>query len=213
MLDGEADRRQRVLDLVRDDPRHFRPGGEPVRAHDVGHVLDHGHPRTLAAQGKRHRDDAPPLPGPGLDLDGETRPRRERSRIRRTSRHALSREDLLERRAVRASAAERRRRRVGEQHAPVLAVRDDARGQVGEQRREPLLLPQQRVGLGFQAARHGEEGAHELLQLLVRRLRQAGREVAARDRAGPFDEIGNRARDPQRQAARDERRRRGTRAG
>src|SRR5437879_4026735 len=39
VLDRQLDRRQGVLDLMRDPPRHFGPGREPSRAHDLGDVL------------------------------------------------------------------------------------------------------------------------------------------------------------------------------
>ena len=42
-LGGEADRGQRVLDLVRDPPRRLVPGGELLRLDQLGQVLDHHH--------------------------------------------------------------------------------------------------------------------------------------------------------------------------
>ena len=39
-LGRELDRRQRVLDLVRDAPRHVRPGRRALRLHEVGDVVD-----------------------------------------------------------------------------------------------------------------------------------------------------------------------------
>ena len=45
-------------------------------------------------------------------------------------------------------------------------------------------LLEQQVGLRLQAAGHREERAHELLQLLVRRLGDRRSEVSARDRTG-----------------------------
>ena len=84
---------------------------------------------------------------------------------------------------------EHRGGRIGEDHSPVFPVRDDARRQPGQQRREALLLAGQGLGLLLQAARHEEKRAHELAQLFVRRLGQVRREVPAGDRARALDEI------------------------
>ena len=36
----ELDRRQRILDLVRDAPRHVGPGGGALRRHEIGDVVE-----------------------------------------------------------------------------------------------------------------------------------------------------------------------------
>src|SRR5882672_2476535 len=42
-LSGKLDRRQRVLDLVRDAPRHIAPGRHALGRHQVGHVVEGDH--------------------------------------------------------------------------------------------------------------------------------------------------------------------------
>ena len=40
-LGGELDRRERVLDLVREAPRDFGPGGVALRLDQLGDVVEH----------------------------------------------------------------------------------------------------------------------------------------------------------------------------
>ncbi len=61
-LGRQLDRRQRVLDLVRQPPRHLAPGLGALRRHDLGDVVEHQQPRALpgdrghfgAARHQRH---------------------------------------------------------------------------------------------------------------------------------------------------------------
>ena len=48
-LGGELNRRQRILDLVRDSPRGFIPCGELLRLHELCGVFDRQHPPFLPA--------------------------------------------------------------------------------------------------------------------------------------------------------------------
>ena len=158
-----------------------------------------------SAERQRHRHDAPPLAGPGLELFGD-------------GRAADALEDLPDarasprperpRRAWRRRACRRQsagRRGVGEEHAPVLAVGHHTGRELGEQRREAFLLARERIRLLLEAPRHVEEGAHELAQLLVGRLGEMRREVAAGDGPGPLDQVGHGPRDAHGQAPRDRR--------
>ena len=188
-----------------DDPRHLRPRGEAIGPHDVGDIFQHRHARALAAERQRHRHDAPALAGPRLDFHGDEEIARVHERVAH-GRHRLSREDLLESLRLRAAAAERGRGGVCEQDASSFPKRDDSRRHVGEQGRDALLLLEEGLGLLLQAARHRQEGAHELLELLVGRFGQAGREISPRHRAGPLDQVRHGASYSQRQTARDQRR-------
>ena len=164
---------------MRDDPRHFRPGRQTIQRTRSEHVLDHGHSRALSRQGERHRHDAPPLPRPGLDLDGEIR----RVRVLQDParpRDVLSREDLVDRRGVRASAASAAAAGFASKRALPPETRRRRRSS-REQRRDPLLLFQQRLRLRLQAARHGEESGDELFQFFV----QGAPPGAGRSRPSP----------------------------
>jgi hypothetical protein len=112
---------------------------------------------------------APSLAGPRLDLSREERAG-EPSEGSPDFRHPLTGKHVLQCDTVRASAAQGRGRRVREEDRAVRAICDDSGRQVREERREALLLPRESVGLFFQAARHREEGAHQLPELLVGRL-------------------------------------------
>ena len=72
-LDREADRRQRVLDLVRDPPRRLAPGGDPLRPHELGQVVDDDEPPEVgeARVPQRHDRDEE---GADLAAGGEDDP-------------------------------------------------------------------------------------------------------------------------------------------
>ena len=54
-LGRELDRRQRVLDLVRQAPRHLAPGLAALRRDDLGDVVEHHQPRALRHGGAAHQ--------------------------------------------------------------------------------------------------------------------------------------------------------------
>ncbi len=87
----------------------------------------------------------------------------------------------------------------------IRAVGHDTGRQLGEKRRQALLLPGQRLRLLLQAARHVEERPDELAQLLVGRLVELRREIAARDRARSLHEIRHGPGDAHRQPPGDRR--------
>ena len=104
-LGREADRRQRVLDLVGDAPRDLAPGGELLLPRDVRRVLERQHPAApLAAAGAR----AAAAPRPR----GAARPARPDSTSSRGAAGRRARPRLLERapRAARDPGARRARR-------------------------------------------------------------------------------------------------------
>ena len=49
-LGGELNRRQRVLDLVRQPPRDVAPGRDPLRPHQRRHVVEHQHRAFVRAR-------------------------------------------------------------------------------------------------------------------------------------------------------------------
>src|SRR5688572_33068432 len=51
-LGGELDRRERVLDLVRDAARGFIPCGELLRLHELRRVFECEHPACAAAEAR-----------------------------------------------------------------------------------------------------------------------------------------------------------------
>ncbi len=151
MLDREADRCQRVLDLVSDDPGHLGPRREAVGADDVGHVLDNGHSRPFPAERERHRHETPALPGPGFNLRGAESNGGVSERATDLC-HGLARKDFLQRIRVCPPAAQGRRRGVGEQDLPPLPEGDHAGRQMRQQCRQTLLFSREGLRLLLQGA-------------------------------------------------------------
>ena len=60
-LRRKLDRRQRILDLMRDAPRHVRPGGTALRRHQIGDVVERDDQALDLAAGALLRD---------LDVEG-----------------------------------------------------------------------------------------------------------------------------------------------
>ena len=86
VLGRELDRRERVLDLVRDRPRHLRPRGELIALHEARHVVEQDERARPPAGGigKRHADDA--QAHAGRRLPGRRPRSAPRRRWRRSSR-------------------------------------------------------------------------------------------------------------------------------
>ena len=67
-LGGQLDRRQRILDLVREPPRHLAPRGDLLRPDERRHVVEHQHDAfvraAVADERRRHGREVKLLPVP-----------------------------------------------------------------------------------------------------------------------------------------------------
>ena len=79
LLDGELDRRQRVLDLVRQPLRHLLPGADPLQVLDARPRLLH-----LAQHPVEHARELRQLVGPGTGTRTSRLPRRPGDRVRKS---------------------------------------------------------------------------------------------------------------------------------
>ena len=152
VLGREPDRRQRVLHLVGDDARHLGPRFEPLRAQDLGDVLDHQQRRGVAAAGDRHPHHAPfAVLAPGAIAGGGAR--RDAAASRSASRRNCSSPSIGAIAATRAMGAPtstpsmRLGGLVVQHHAAVLIERHHRGGDALDHLLDHLLLAQQ-VGCG-----------------------------------------------------------------
>ncbi|OQC38906.1 MAG: hypothetical protein BWX64_01735 [Acidobacteria bacterium ADurb.Bin051] len=205
MLDGEADRRERVLDLVRDQPGHLRPGLQALAAQDFGVVLDDQQARGLSLPGHRHPGHRPlpvrsvfgrdpdrlPLPG-GEAAGNQSFERRQPRPGRQRVAQMLARTD----------AEEPLCRRVGEQDDTGRIEGDHAGSDLIDDPLDQLLFPHQTVAAGGDLPRHHLHRLDERREL--RLFRPPGeRRLPGGDPPGALDELGERPREAAREAQRE----------
>ena len=114
VLGVELDRRQRILDLVRDLPRHLGPRLETMGSFELGPL-----PLQVARHAVEVLDQTAQLVGrgrgdPGIEVAARDAPRGARQTVHRIG-------DALGHRVAEAGAAENEEQR-GEQHAPIQRV-------------------------------------------------------------------------------------------
>ena len=211
-LGGELDRRERVLDLVREAPRDLAPGDRALGAHHLAHVVEHHQPAALRArqprtahqQRQRRRIVGPRLGAPlaaggvaaerELALPPEVGVLVELAEGLDELRRGLAQpRQLLERAAhepVGAGPEDRLGADVRERDAEVLVEHDHAGGQVREHAREPrvralellLVALDERARL-LELARHRVERLREHAELVAPGVVLDRPEVAGRHRA------------------------------
>ena len=208
-LGREADRRERVLDLVRQSARHLAPGGLALGLQHHRDVVEHEHEAggrlALALAGQRRagaHQDAPRHAGLERELLAPLEVARRDARAARLGELPQQAVGLAEAGEIAAHAGleviaeDGGRRSVGGAHAQVGLERDHARGQsrqddreigalgFGGLLRELLVLPRPAQPLG-----HVVERVHQEAHLVVRGERQARVEVALRDRARALHQV------------------------
>ncbi len=206
-LGGKLDRGQRVLDLVRDAPRHVRPGGLALGRLQFGDVVEGHHEAVRAPAGQvgadAHQQGAPAAGRADLDFRGA-------GALGRGLRLA---HQLGEFRHHAAKLAPDGRQQIGFQQLtggmvrqfdpPARIQADDAGGDAGQHRfGEPAAFVDLAVGvhqlrpLGGELAGHAIEGTRQAGDLVLRpRLRHPHLQVAAAHTFGGMDQPADRAGD------------------
>ena len=221
-LGAQLDRRQRILDLVRQPSRHLAPGRDLLRADERRHIVEHQHDAfrrpALADERRRHgrQMDLLPVAGDGNLLRGRLRHGAAGSGEQRRQRLEIGpiehgQRGLADNRA--GQAEQPRRRAVDRRHRAAGIDRHDAGRNALENRLDvaaallhlemlPLELDRRSVDLAAarrQLARHRVERVDERAELVVALRLDVLIQAAGADLAGGRREHQHRPRDPLRQ--------------
>ena len=207
MLQAQPHRRERVLDLVRHLPRHLAPREHPLRAGDVGDVVERDHDAShLRSQRRELEGDPPPASLElGRRLGGRRRRRKRRTAVvngahsapSRSSSGAPSSSSSADR-STACRLAIRTRPSGSMPTTPVATVAEHGRGAPAGLLERVLAAPD--VG------GHALERAEDRLELERRVVGVRRHRLPAAERQGGAPELGHRAGERARRALRADQR-------